>query len=317
METVNKKVVFADNNILRLQWPVQQSLSYGVRVNFEEEAAKNEVKYQVRVTRLKPAATGEALFQIERTSDVFINEQLPDLVADRLAYTAGKVFYPLVISVDGNGGFESVYNHQQILKRWEATKANIMANFDGELVEQYVARMEKQLASRAQVQMALFHNDWFLQTFFKPIYKTYGPGHTSQSTYRFPVLKSLLVDGYTTQEKLNPYFTDFGAVELVHEGAIIPATDDAIDIPVGSGSYEGYYILHPGFKHIVFIISDFEYQDEKKTNVKVKIFMIPQNGQAFDHDFILNGKDAAYPQQPGLVIVDGPDKGSFWDRLFK
>lgn len=315
MEAIDKKVFLGDHNILRLTWPVQHAINYGVRINFEEGNQQNEVKYTARVTRLNPAPTGEPLFQIERTSEVFINETLPDLVTDRLAYTAGKVFYPLIISVDNNGGFASIFNHQQILTRWEKTKTDILDNFEGQLVEDYVASMEKQLAVRERIQMALLYNDWFLQTFFKPIYKTYGTNYSAESTYRFPLLKGRMIDGYLTRESLTPHVNDFGAIELLHDGIIALDAGDVIDVLMPSGSYNGYYALHPQLKHIISVVSDFAYDDKATADVKVKIFLIPDNGQDFDHDFMPGKTDVSHTQQSGLVIIDHEPKKGFWDRI--
>jgi hypothetical protein len=316
MEAIEKQAVLGDH-ILRLTWPDQQSKSFGVRINFEEKSQQpQEVKYTVRVTRLKPAANGDALFQIERTSEVYINETLPDLIADRLAYMAGKVFYPLVISVDKNGGFSNVANHEQILKRWEKTKANILDNFEGELVEHYVSRMEKQVAVRERVQMALLYNDWFLQTFFKPIYKPYEPNYSSESLFMFPLLKESGSSGYTTRESLNPSFNDFGAIELLHDGKIMPDEGDVIDALMPSGQYNGYYTLHPNNRQVIAIVADFSYDDQQVADVKVKIFRIPENGEAFDHDFMPGKAASTSNPQSGLVIVDGEPERSFWDRLF-
>jgi hypothetical protein len=311
METVNSKIYVDGSNTLRLKWPVGKSINYGVRIVFDEEGAQNEVKYETRVTRLKPSATGEALFQIERISDVFVNETLPDLIADKLAHAAGKVFYPLIISVDKNGGFEGIANHQQILKRWEGAKANIMDNFEGRIIEDYVARMEKQLALRENVQTALLQNDWFLQTFFKPIYKTYGLVNGGIS-YKFPVLKSLMSDGYFTRENLQQQENDFGALQLIHEGYLPP---DAEDPTAPTGSYEGFYVLHPQNKHIISIVSDLTYREQTTINIKVKIFMTPENGHPFDHDFAQDKTGAAYADGEGLVVIDGAPRKSFWDRI--
>ena len=110
MDFANKTIYYPGKNALRLEWPSELSLKYGVLITFndgEEEA--DEVKYEVSVTRLRPGTEGQALFQIDRISGVFINGTLPDLIADRLAAAAGKVFYPLIIAVDQNRGSDASF----------------------------------------------------------------------------------------------------------------------------------------------------------------------------------------------------------------
>ena len=92
MDISNKTIFYLNQNALRLEWPPELSVKYGVLITFVDAEEQNEVKYEVEVTRLKPGIEGQPLFLINRISDVFINETLPDLVADRLADAADKVF---------------------------------------------------------------------------------------------------------------------------------------------------------------------------------------------------------------------------------
>jgi hypothetical protein len=50
--------------------------------------------------------------------------------------------------------------------------------------------------------------------------------------------------------------------------------------------------------------------------VKVKIALIPEGGKEFDHDFILDTNITGLPVTE-MVILDGPSRKGFWDRLLK
>jgi hypothetical protein len=315
MDISNKTIYYSGLNALRLEWPAELSVKYGVLITFNEgEEDSNEVKYEVQVTRLKPGIEGQALFQIERISDVFVNEILPDLIADRLAYAAGKVFYPLVITVDQNGGFQVIYNHQEILKRWPSVKNKILSEFEGVFVEDYLDKMEKRLADVGIVELALLNNDWFIQTFFKPIYKQYGQNYISESLYKFPIAKEFKADGYLTKEKLSEKTNNFGAIELLHQGTILPITD-VLDMQNNiTGNYEGYYLLHPKVKRILSIVSNFSYEEYDRATVNVKIFAIPKDEQEFDSNFTLDTNITEVPVTE-MVIMDGPPQKSFLKRL--
>lgn len=315
MDISNKTIYYSGLNALRLDWPAELSIKYGVLITFNEDTEEaNEVKYQVRISRLKPGLEGQPLFQIDRIGDVFVNEALPDLVADRLAYAAGKVFYPLVITVDQNGGFQTVYNHKEILKRWQLVKDKILNEFEGELVEGYIERMEKQLASPDSIHIA-FLNDWFIQTFFKPLYKEYGQERVAQSMYKFPIAKGFNVEGYITEEKLSGQTNSFGAIELLHNGTIKPLEDDLYISNRAVGDYEGHYLLHPKYRRIISVASAFSYGTPEESKAKVRITMIPKSGEEFDYDFQLDTNVKGLPITE-MVVIDGqsPRKG-FWDRL--
>ncbi len=314
MDISNKPIYYSNQNALRLEWPPELSVKYGVLITFVDVEEQNEVKYEVEVTRLKPGIEGQPLFLINRISDVFINESLPDLVADRLADAAGKVFYPLVITLDNNGGFKTIYNYQEILKRWPAVKKKILNEFEGVFVENYLDKMEKRLPDRDILELALFNNDWFIQAFFKPIYKQYGPSYTSESLYKFPIAENFKTDGYLTKEKLGEVTNDFGGIELLHEGTILPTTGEMDRQNNITGNYEGYYLLHPKVKRILSIVSNFSYEEYHSKTVNVKIFAIPSDGHPFDTSFTLDTNITGVPVTE-MVIMDGPPQKSFLKRL--
>ncbi|MGQ7853678.1 hypothetical protein ACUN24_05470 [Pedobacter sp. WC2501] len=315
MDISNKTIYYSGVNALRLDWLAERYVKYGVLITFNEgEEDSNEVKYEVQVTRLKPGTEGQALFQIDRIGDVFVNEILPDLVADRLAYAAGKVFYPLVITVDQNGGFQTVYNCTEILKRWQSVKIKILNDFEGSLVENYIERMEKLLNNPDSIQVA-FSNDWFTQTFFKPLYKEYGQHRTTESIYKFPIAKGFNVEGYITEEKLSGKTNSFGAIELLHNGIIKPLEDDLYIANRAIGNYEGYYLLHPKYRRVISVVSDFSYGAPVVSKVKVKITVIPKSGEEFDQDFELDTNVKGLPVTEMVMIDRQTSRKGFWDRL--
>ncbi|PST83471.1 hypothetical protein C7T94_12985 [Pedobacter yulinensis] len=314
MEAENKPVLLDGGNVLRLKWPPGQSLRYGVRLTFEEETATNEVKYEVQVTRLEPGEDHLARFEVRRIGEVFVNETLPDLVADQLAYEAGKVFYPLTIAVSRNGAFEAVCNHQEIVSRWPAIRERIQEAYEGELTGSYLERMEKLLADQASVQTALLRNDWFLQSFFSPIYKKYDMNNTGEQLFSFPLTRGFDVLGYQTAEQLEKLPNSFGAIELLHEGQLLALEPDLLHVQPPEGSYQARYVLHPRHRHIISLAADHSYLQGRITIAKVRINLLPEPGSAFDEDF---GSDlAADSTGSNLLVIDGPRRKSFWERLF-
>jgi hypothetical protein len=95
---------------------------YGVLIFIEKDGIENSIKYELEIKYLKRIEKTHYLLWIDRVSEVFINDQLPDLLVDQLCYETGKIFYPLQIEIDAQGTFLSVYNMEEIQDRWKKKK---------------------------------------------------------------------------------------------------------------------------------------------------------------------------------------------------
>lgn len=299
---------------LRLKWPIGKSLEYGVRLDIDTDGEKNEIKYHIHISRIEPQGDAPFTFEIDR-SELYINEIPPDLVADKLSYAIGKVFYPLKVSVDSSGGLETICNHDEILSRWQTVKAKVLEDFEGELVDNYLDRMDVLLASIDQVNTSLFLNDWFLNVFFKPIYKRYSSTMLSEEDLlmRFPIIQSFRWS-YSVFESLQPNYNDFGAIEIDHHGEV--DVDLEFDEEPCKGMYKGKYVLHPNNHTIVAVLSSFSFDQQVKNSVEVKLFLIPEEGKSFDYDF-QEQKNISFMSQDEIKVIDEDKKTSIWDRLFK
>lgn len=256
---------------LVLQWPIGSWRKYGVQIDFSEDGVDNEIKYETVIRRLEDHDSGDRLFEINRSADVWINEKEPDLVMDKLAHETGKVVFPLLLRVDAAGVATAIENYAAILQRWPDVKNSLSDYFEGEFFDQYVAKIEQVLFNVDRFTFAVLYRDWFLQSYFLPIFKNYGEERTRIDYLKFPLPASFGNPGFFSQQTIADYTTDQGAIELTHRGEL--QEDEGLTIQKYKGSYEGIVRLHPFHNHIVAYKGEWELKEyNKNISVVVKYF---------------------------------------------
>jgi len=287
---------------LKLSWPLGKPIPYGVRIVLGSGDHPTEIKYEVEVSFIQHIDENN-LFRIDK-KQVYINETLPDLVADQLAYEVGTVFYPLVVALDHEGAFVGIANQTEIRERWPKHKLGILDYFEGDVVEEYLRIFEDKLYNDSDINMA-FLNDWFIASFFATLYKDYGHSYLVNSYFRFPNVTSFAVDGYSVNQQLEGNYNHFGAITLVHQG--IAHEEDPISGETNAvGTYSACYTLHPRFRHIISLIANYQYRGTQDT--KVYIHLIPPEGLDVDYDFM--DKDRSEP------LSEKKTGRSFLQKLF-
>ncbi|WP_316804299.1 hypothetical protein [Pedobacter nototheniae] len=280
--------------------------NYGLTILTQENSAENEIKYELAVTCLGINEESTISYQIERTGPVYINELEPDLVADKLAYEAGKIFYPLTIETDKEGRFLGVKNINEIRKRWPKAKEKITDYFEGEYVSKYLGLMEERLADDDFIQL-IFRDDWFIKVYFQAIYRNYTETLTVEEYLNFPILQPW-VSGYKTIEKVNQYTNHFGSVEVNHQGELIQDEENSM-----TGNYEARYVLNAASKAIQIIIAEWTCKDLTEKRIVFKLFT---------RDGIETGNvqtNISPSEVDSLVFIDGrknTGKTSFWEKWF-
>ncbi|OWK69738.1 hypothetical protein [Pedobacter sp. AJM] len=280
---------------------------YGLTILFEEDGKSNEIKYELSVSYLGLSDEHTFLYQIDRTSPVYINEIIPDLLADKLAYEAGKIFYPLVVETRKDGKFLSVKNSEAIRKRWIKAKAGIEDYFEGVYAAKYIRLMDERLADDHFIQIC-FRDDWFIQTYFQSIYKNYLKDLSVEGNLLFPNLEPVAL-GYKTTETVSPRTNHFGSIMLQHEGYL-----EQDETQQATGGYQAKYILSPASKAVQIIIAEWWIKEISMKKVTLKLFTMDK----LDHEKLPTNISASSIE--GLVFLDGnktnkSNKG-FWSKWF-
>lgn len=298
------------NRHLKSKWPVGHRMDYGLRLELFVEEKIHEIKYELQVERIENTLENLACFTVDRISPVYINETEPDLLADQLAYKVSNVFYPMTVVLDFEGKVAEIQNLENIRHKWKKVKADIYNTFEGDVLDEYVNRMEKNIHDPFILNLALKDQDWFLNAFFLPIYKNYNLSNQPKSSLYFPILPFRNIN-YTSSFDLNPYYNDLGMIEINVNGEI-----DPLEIDNCIGNYSGKYFLHPHNKQIWMLKSMYTFEEAMDQKyAKLDLFCIRINDKELDFNF--NNSTQNLTGSTLLIEDNGSKKRSIWKNIFR
>ncbi|SHE82463.1 hypothetical protein [Chryseobacterium sp. OV279] len=280
-------VPFGRGNSLVFQ-PENSFYRYGVSINMESNDRKNELKYETSVRWLKKE-TKLHFFEIDRTSNLFLNEEEVNEIADLLAYKTSKVLYPLQISVDEQGKFNAVENISVFKERWAAVKEEVYKEFEGETVDSYCEKIEK-IIDEPEVISLYLKNDYFIRTLFFGAYQSFGQDYETELTESFPVVDNPVEPKYEIKLEIDPLKGESGLVNIEGEGRLNDerSTYDFINKAPFSMIIEDNPVMnHEGNFRIVYYLNgqnllvksmylECDLQLEKKKKISVVIAMLTE-----------------------------------------
>ncbi|MET3036295.1 hypothetical protein ABXT08_09350 [Chryseobacterium sp. NRRL B-14859] len=191
---------------------------YGVVINIESGDSRNELKYETSVRWLRKENRLH-FFEIDRISNLYLNEEEVNEIADTLAYKTSKVLYPLQISVDEQGKFNAVENLSVFKERWPGIKEEVYEEFEGETVDRYCQKIEEIIGQPDAMDFYL-KNDYFIRTLFSGIYQSFGLNYQIKRTESFPVMNNPIEPKYEVQLKIDPLKDEYDLVNITGEGKL-------------------------------------------------------------------------------------------------
>lgn len=212
-----KKVSFAPNNKL-VYSPVSTDYKYGVMITLENGEEKNEIKYETSVKWVQKYGDFH-IFEIDRTSKIYINEEEANDIADLLAYETSKVLFPMHLMVDEDGNWEEVAKYNKYPERWKTVKKHLQKEFEGEMVEDYFQKIEKILETPEQINFYML-SDFFLRTLFLGFCFNYGKDFTTEKHITFPIIENGIEPRYKIQAKTDPYLDEYNLITIEMEGVL-------------------------------------------------------------------------------------------------
>lgn len=216
-EPEKKKVRFAPNNKL-VYFPINSHYKYGVMINIENGEEKNELKYETSVKWVQKYGDYH-IFEIDRTSKIYINEEEANDIADLLAYETSKVLFPMHLMVDENGNWEEVAKYNKYPERWKIVKKHLQKEFEGETVEDYFQKIEKILKTPEQINFYM-SGDFFLRTLFFGHCIGYGKDFTTERHITFPIIENGIEPRYKIQSKVDPFLDEYNLINIEIEGVL-------------------------------------------------------------------------------------------------
>lgn len=213
----NKLVKFGRGNRLVFQ-PENSFYKYGVVISFETGDHKNELKYETSVRWLK-YENKLHFFEINRTSNLYLNQEEVNEIADTLAYKTSKVLYPLQVSVDEYGKFNEVENTESFKERWDSVKEEVYKEFEGEIVDEYCRKIEEIIYEEETINLYL-RNDYFLRTIFLGIYQSFGETFQLEIEKSFPIINNPIEPKYKVHIETDPVKDEYDLINIVGEGKL-------------------------------------------------------------------------------------------------
>lgn len=309
-----EKVEFVDQHALKLQLKSGDFCrSYGVQYTYLLGEKEHVIKFNLDISFVKTIIDRARIFKVERTSLVFLNNKVPDLVADQLAYECGKVFYPLLLEIDFDGQYIGVHNYTELISRWSETKKAVQEYFQGETTERYLELMEEAISTSERVS-EIFKNELFYSVFFSAVYKPYGAEFKVQEQLYFPIAgRAAPVEFMTTQEVI-PFLNEANYIEIHHKGTVTDKRSDADLLEEQSfpleqllnpnaagakGNYTAKYVLDAKTRSIRSIVAKWVLELAIPQETELKIFELIEDKE--EDDKII----AVENQQRGMTFLDG------------
>lgn len=254
----------------------KRKVYYGVMYTMCAKELTNTIKYEMSVQCLGEEIDNHFLFQLEKTSKTFINDEEVNEIADELADKIARTIFPLVLLVNKKGEWKDVFNADEIKNRWQTNKAKILEEYQGEFVEQYLALAGAKLETKEQLKKTL-QKDFFLCAYFRPIFSNLASKQHSQIKYKFPLLPNAESVTYLIQQKNYPETDALGLIRIDQNGTLYNEKQQNAtqqEAPKKEGYYKSTYYLNAEDLHIDAAIIESCLQTDMETKVQILISAI-------------------------------------------
>ena len=124
-ENTNENVATTAKKPILSYTPHHCRYQYGVIITIEEAGKKDELKYEVAVKWVQKYEEYH-IFEIDRNSKIYINEEETNLIADVLAYKTSKVLYPMHILVSDKAELVDIATYNKYRERWKTVKEELL-----------------------------------------------------------------------------------------------------------------------------------------------------------------------------------------------
>ncbi|CAM4124679.1 MULTISPECIES: hypothetical protein [Flavobacterium] len=250
------KVSFSEPYKLELK-PSQNKINYGVMYTITTGEDSNTLKYEISLVFKGKNSDNDFIFEIDRISKTYINDEEASSIADELAEKTNTVLYPLEIIVSQQGRWTGINNYAVIKTRWETVKEKILDEYEGRWVKQYLASNEVVLEEENLLFRALM-KDWFLNSYFNSIYIYYTHKFKLDTTVSFPILTNCKAVEYKIEQKINEYLDEYNLIRIEQNGILEDERSKSdlqneMDIPYYGTLYPEYDKANGKFRSLYFL----------------------------------------------------------------
>lgn len=271
---------------------IRKKINYGVMFTVTTGNEVTTMHYEVSVQCVDKQPSEYHLFEINRTSKIFINNLETNTIMNELAEKVSESLYPLVLVVNKNGRWKEVYNSVEIKKRWANHKQKIVDEYQGREIENYLAVFEQSIDNKSSLNESL-QKDWFLNAFFSGIYMRYNEELTSECTVDFPLLVNANPLRYSINQTIDTYLDESNNICLSRDGIL---KDDrckadfenelsfsnydsqmGLELEKATGNFKATYFLNPNNNTIKTMLMECDVTLDVPKKLEIVIAVINDN----------------------------------------
>ena len=230
---------------------------YGVTITIEEAGKKDELKYEVGVKWVQKYEEYH-IFEIDRNSKIYINEEETNLIADVLAYKTSKVLYPMHILVSDKAELVDIATYNKYRERWKTVKEEVLKEFTGEVVTSYLKKIEDVLKEPSLLMLYL-SGDFFLRTLFLGYSENFTQNNIFEKDIHYPIVENAKEPNYKAQLKLAETLDEYNLLHIEIKGSLddkrskedfingylFPNEEEGVIGTKSEGQLYGSYFLNP------------------------------------------------------------------------
>ncbi|TRX37434.1 peptidoglycan-binding protein LysM [Flavobacterium sp. ZT3R18] len=239
--------------------PARLKNNYLGMYTIENGDKKTTIKEEILVKWVTINDNGYSFFEINKLSKVYIDGYETDLIADQLAEKMAYAFYPLTVIVNEKGKWVDIHNYDTIKERWENTKTEILKEYQGEVIEEWLDIYDLQIANKSAIIKAL-SSDWFLRAFFNGINTQYNKELVFENEVYFPISTKTSDVKFKVEQRIDPDLDSYNLINITQKGILADTRtredfEGDTDFPYDTlsneepenaeGTYTATYFLNP------------------------------------------------------------------------
>ncbi|MCL9805302.1 hypothetical protein NAT51_07205 [Flavobacterium amniphilum] len=143
---------------------------------FSGDWVDKTIQYELEVSLLNNVNQNGFVYVIDR-KNLLIDGSAPDTVFDQLACDCGNALFPMKFLVNSLGEIEQIFEHQQMVERWEIIKNKLINYYEGDTALDYIKLSDSNIRNTG-VLKKMMQNHLFVYFFFKPLYGFYQDNKT-------------------------------------------------------------------------------------------------------------------------------------------
>ena len=195
------------SNFLQIN-PNTLNHNYGFKVSYPNKKVK--IHYEVALKFEAYNNEKNPVYSINR-SQVFINNQVPNMLVYEIADEMVKSIYPIHFSINKNGTVLTIENHQEIILRCKKTEKKLSNYYEGSVVQNIITNFNNQY-NNSTILINQLQNDLFFSLLFFTIHNQFNKDLKGETTFKL-LIEQKEVNLPVLQE-IEKHYTDLNTIKV-------------------------------------------------------------------------------------------------------